>query len=208
MLANNIYTNERVSEYLSIGFAPIPVKLKAKEPIGRWKELQISRDDVGKYFDGAPVNIGIVTGTRSGGLVDVDIDAPAALRFGPYFLPKTDCVFGHESKPESHWVYRVKHPESIEQFRADGMIVEVRGNAHYTVFPGSVHESGELIEFEDRNNIKPCSSDWKELVCAASKVAIATLLFEAWTPGQRHDLALATAAKLARLGWRRDEVRI
>ena len=47
MLANDIYIPERVFDYISLGFAPIPLKLKAKEPIGRWKELQISRDDVG-----------------------------------------------------------------------------------------------------------------------------------------------------------------
>ena len=99
MLANDIYIPERVFDYISLGFAPIPLKLKAKEPIGRWKELQISRDDVGKYFDGAPVSIGIVTGTRSGGLVDVDIDDPNALTFAPQFLPKlvASLVASHSS---------------------------------------------------------------------------------------------------------------
>ena len=36
---------------------------------------------------------------------------------------------------------------------------------------------------------------------SASKSAIATVLFKAWIAGQRHELALCTAATFARLGW-------
>jgi len=87
------------------------------------------------------------------------------------------------------------------------MIVEVRGNKRYTVFPGSVHPSGEPIEFEDRSNFEPGSSRWNELVWAATNIAILNELYEAWKPGQRHDMALATAAKLARVGWSQENVR-
>jgi hypothetical protein len=146
-------------------------------------------------------------GKPSGGLVDVDIDDTTALRFAPSFLPETNCIFGRPSKPRSHWIYRVPEPGTHQQFQANGMIVEVRGNNRCTVFPGSVHESGESIEFEDRNNFEPSSSSWNDLVRAAGRIAIATKLFEAWNTNQRHDLALATAAKLARLKWSRDEVR-
>jgi putative DNA primase/helicase len=208
MLANNIYTQERVSEYVSLGFAPIPVQFKSKEPINkRWTELRISHNEVEKYFNGHPLNIGILTGEPSHGLVDVDIDTANALRFAPRFLPKTDCVFGHESNPGSHWVYRVPDAETYKQFNSNEMIVEVRGNKRYTVFPGSVHPSGELIEFEDRSNFGPSSSTWNELVWAATNIAISKELFEAWKPGQRHGMALGTAAKLARVGWSQENAR-
>jgi putative DNA primase/helicase len=208
MLDNNIYTQERVSEYISLGFAPIPVNYKSKTPVNAgWNHLSISQCDIGKYFNGHLLNIGILTGEPSQGLVDVDIDAANAPRFAPRILPKTNCIFGHESKPRSHWVYRVPDAETHKQFKSNGMIVEVRGNKRYTVFPGSVHPSGEPIEFEDRSDYLPGSSTWNELVGAAAKIAISNELFEAWKPGQRHDMALATAAKLARVGWCQGNVR-
>ena len=208
MLNNSIYTQERVSEYVSLGFAPIPVQFKSKEPINkRWTELRISQNEIEKYFNERPLNIGILTGEPSRGLVDVDIDAASALRFAPRFLPKTNCIFGHESNPRSHWVYRVPDAETHKQFSSNEMIVEVRGNNCYTVFPGSVHPSGEPIEFEGRSIFEPSPSTWNELVWAATNIAISKELFEAWKPGQRHDMALATAAKLARVGWSQENVR-
>ena len=87
------------------------------------------------------------------------------------------------------------------------MILEIRGNNRCTVFPGSVHESGEPIEFENPDNYDPFPSTWKNLKRAASKIAIATELFKAWVPGIRHELTLCLAAKLARLGWSIAEVR-
>lgn len=87
------------------------------------------------------------------------------------------------------------------------MILEIRGNKRCTVFPGSVHESGEPIEFENADNYDPFPSTWKKLKRAGSKIAIATELSKAWVPGQRHELALCLAAKLARLGWSIAEVR-
>ena len=51
MLNNSIYTQERVSEYVSLGFAPIPVQFKSKEPINkRWTELRISQNETEKPF--------------------------------------------------------------------------------------------------------------------------------------------------------------
>jgi hypothetical protein len=87
------------------------------------------------------------------------------------------------------------------------MIVEIRGNKHCTVFPGSIHESDEPVEFDNPHDYRPGQSTWNELKRAASEIAIATELFKAWVPGQRHELTLCTAAKLARLGWSADEAR-
>ena len=94
----------------------------------------------------------MLTGEPFGGLLDVDMDAASALRFAPRFLPKTNCIFGRELSPRSHWIYRVPDAETHKQFNSNEMIVEVRGNKRYTVFPGSVHPSGEPIEFEGRSN--------------------------------------------------------
>jgi putative DNA primase/helicase len=56
------------------------------------------------------------------------------------------------------------------------------------------------------SNFRTSPSTWSALTKAASKIAIATVLFKAWISGPRHELALCTAAKLARLGWTHAEV--
>jgi hypothetical protein len=152
------------------GFAPIPIHYKSKQPFNkRWSDLRISRSDIHAYFNEHPINIGVLTGQPSLGLVDIDIDDTIALKFAYWFLPETKCTFGRASKPRSHWVYRVPKPKAHHQFKAKGMILEIRGNNRCTVFPGSVHESGELIEFESADNYDPFPSTWKHLKRAGSK---------------------------------------
>jgi putative DNA primase/helicase len=206
---NNIIYHDIVLDYLNHNFDPIPIKFKSKNPTTKgWTKLAISENDIDAYFSGNSSNIGIVTGEPSRGLVDIDIDAPDALRFAPYFLPETRCIFGRLSKPRSHWVFRVPDVESHKEFRSDGMIVEVRGNGRCTVFPGSVHESGESIEFENPDDYVPSTTTWAELTRASRNIAIATVLYRHWSQGNhcRHDLALSATAALARRAWGQDEV--
>ena len=204
---DNIYANI-ILDYINHGFSPIPVLFKTKNPIIKeWQKLRITANNVETYFDGPATNIGILTGKPSGGLVDVDIDSLDALKFAPWFLPKTNCIFGHKSKPRSHWAYRVPAAKAVQQFIANGMILEIRGNNRCTVFPGSIHPSGEPVEFENPDDYDPSSSTWKELKRAGSAIAIATELSKNWSPGMRHELTLYTAAMLARLGWHEAEVR-
>jgi hypothetical protein len=158
------------------------------------------------YFNGDPTNIGVLTGTPSGGLVDVDIDSPDALKFAPHFLPQTNCIFGRLSNPQSHWLYRVDDVGGYESFLGDTMLIEVRGQKHYTLFPASIHPSGEPIEFEYPKDHAPSVSSWIELRKAATKIAIASELSKRWAPGIRHELALSVAALLARQNWIIDDV--
>jgi putative DNA primase/helicase len=205
-MSENIYANI-IRDYISLGFSPVPIPFKTKAPILKgWNKLTVTADNLETYFDEIPTNIGILTGRPSGGLVDVDIDSLGALKFAPYFLPGTNCIFGHQSKPKSHWVYRVPKPKAVEQFIQNGMILEIRGNNRCTVFPGSVHTSGEPIEFENPENYDPSSSTWKALKRAASQIAIAHELSKVWSPGGRHELTLCTSAMLARLGWPENHV--
>jgi putative DNA primase/helicase len=178
------------------------VKFRSKEPrIKEWPQLAISANNIGAYFTCNPTNIGVLTGTPSGGLVDIDIDSPDALKFAPHFLPQTNCIFGRLSNPQSHWLYRVDDLGSYESFLGDTMLIEVRGQKHYTLFPGSIHPSGERIEFEYPNDHTPSVSSWIELKRAATKIAIATELRKRWAPGIRHQLTLSVSALLARQNW-------
>ena len=73
-------------------------------------------------------------------------------------------------------------PETNEEFGTEEMIVEVRGNRLCTVFPGSVHGSGEAIAFNDRHDNCPGQSTWNY-----SKPVYRD---------QRHELVLCTGSKL------------
>ena len=148
--------------------------------------------------------------SRPNGLVkDVDIYAANALKICFTIFAKHQVhLWSRIATPRSHWVYRVPDAETHKQFNSNEMILEVRGNKRCTVFPGSVHPSGEPIEFEDRGNFEPQRIDMERTCMGpAAKIAISNELFVAWKPGQRHDMALATAAKLARVGWSRENVR-
>ena len=93
MITNDIYLSEIVSDYIDHGFAPISIRYKSKQPVNKgWPELRISKNDIGAYFNGNNINIGVLTGQPSHGLVDIDIDDLDALRFAPFFLPETKWV--------------------------------------------------------------------------------------------------------------------
>lgn len=114
--------------YASRGWAVTPVKFRAKQPLLRnWQHGEIAEDDLDHYFGSGEVNIGVVLGEASHGLVDVDIDDPVALPFAEKFLPTTGCKFGRASMPRSHWVYEVASPGRREAFTiCDEILVELR----------------------------------------------------------------------------------
>jgi hypothetical protein len=52
-------------------------------------------------------NVGILTGEPSGGLVDVDCDAPEAAQAAAELLPPTGLVSGRAGNPASHYWYQI-----------------------------------------------------------------------------------------------------
>ena len=68
MMTNDIYLQKLASDYIDHGFAPIPIQYKSKQPINKgWPDLRISGNDIGTYFNGDSINIGILTGQASKG---------------------------------------------------------------------------------------------------------------------------------------------
>jgi hypothetical protein len=64
-----------VRSYIQSGYAPIPVPTGEKSPrLKGWPELRLREDDINHYFQ-RYVNVGLLLGNPSRGLVDVDIDA-------------------------------------------------------------------------------------------------------------------------------------
>ena len=205
--SNPIYTTrELAAKYIELGFSITPVKFKGKNPIiPNWQNLRIGVEDIKNYFPTEPTNIGVLLGTPSGGLVDIDLDDIDAVQFASVFLPPTEMMFGRTSRPSSHRLYRVPDPCKPCKLAGSGLgsIVELRSTGQQTVFPGSIHEFAEAIAFE--RDGEPAKVTWEELDQGIVRVALATVLFKRWTSGNRHALALSMAGFLEKCGWSHEQ---
>jgi hypothetical protein len=198
---------EAAHEYRRRGWAVLPLASREKFPtLPAWTSLQLHDAELPEYF-GNDANLGIVLGSRSGGLCDVDLDAPEAISVADFFLAPTDLIFGRASKPNSHRLYFVEpnHPLARprpQKFAApDGStLVELRGDGQQTAFPPSIHPTGEIYEFF--SNGEAASVPGSDLLHAVSCVAAAALLARQWPrPGRRNDAANAVAGMLMRAAW-------
>lgn len=195
------------------GFRAVPIHPGSKAAISR-RYLNPDYESPGEeYWRGANYNIGVALGPKVKGPVDVDLDCPEALFFGRLFLPKTPAVFGRKSKPASHYLYMVDEPEFPKKafvdpiVKDDVTIVELRGDAHQTVMPGSIHEtSGEEIRWETVAFPEIPAVDVEVLGKAVRRIAIATLIVRhMWLDGMRNEVNKHLAGLFYYLDWPIDD---
>ncbi|MBT9282305.1 MAG: bifunctional DNA primase/polymerase [Hydrogenibacillus schlegelii] len=198
---------EAALAYIKRGWRPIPIPFKKKKAtLNGWTNLRLEADDVPEYFSGRS-NVGVLLGEPSNWLIDVDLDHPLAVELADVFLPPTGAVFGRASKPRSHRLY---HAEGVKSRRFEaaglGAIAEIRSTGNQTVFPPSIHPSGERIEWEREG--EPARVEAHELQRAVSRLAAAVLLAEHWPgEGARQNAAMALGGALLRLGFDADEAK-
>jgi hypothetical protein len=185
-----------VFTYLDEGLAPVPIPFGEKAPVLKeWQKLRLKKENARDYFV-PTMNVGILLGEASKGLIDIDLDCADALFLAPEFLPKTEAIFGRASKSRSHWLYRVSGSIDTLRLKASGgeVLLELRGNGCQTVFPPSYH-SGERVEW--LINARPGEVDPEELRKCALLLAISCLILAQWPErGGRHDFALSVAGGL------------
>jgi hypothetical protein len=164
-----------VRHYVDAGWRLVAIPPRSKRPIGEWqtREYSLAELELG--------NVGVRLGEPSGWLVDVDLDSAEAIVLADQVFPRT-LTFGRASKPRSHRLYTASGA-ATRQFRApDGqMIVELRSTGAQTVLPGSVHESGEPIEWDDeRDSVElphaALSIDAGELLELVAQLAVSALI--------------------------------
>jgi hypothetical protein len=205
-------------EWVERGFFPIPVPYRTKAPtIAGWQRLRIAKETAAQYFDGKPLNVGVLLGEPYGN-ADLDLDCAEAVAVAADLAPATGMVFGRLSKPRSHRFYRCDPPARSRKYQDPldrKCILELRcrktdgTTGLQTVVPPSVHESGEEIRFEPGFDLEPANIDSDLLTKIASKMAAAALLARHW-PAEghgRHDCELALAGVIARAGWTLEEAR-
>jgi hypothetical protein len=161
------------------------------------------------------MNIGVQLGAASGGLTDVDLDCAEAIALANDLLPATAAVFGRETKKGSHRLYKtdlwetenkavIKYSEPKTPGgdpKRPAVLVELRIGAGdkgtQTIAPGSVHPSGELVQWDIEG--EPATvrgSDLKDSVAALAAAALLVRYYPA--QGKRHDAALVLGGLLAR----------
>jgi P4 family phage/plasmid primase-like protien len=169
----------RAYGYFDRGWCPLPIPFRSKIPrLEKWETLRLRRDELAALFS-SKNNIGILLGAPSRQLIDVDLDWPLAVELAPQYLLPTDLVFGRAGKPRSHWLYILTREAGTKKFSFPQcnpprehdrkMIVEFRSTGCQTVFPGSIHESGEPIEWADDG--EPTEVDPVELLASIAELA-------------------------------------
>jgi Bifunctional DNA primase/polymerase, N-terminal len=191
--------------YLSRGAAPIPVPFKTKAPVLKgWQDLRITPETVIEHFNGGETNLGLLLGAASH-LIDADLDCREAVMLAPEFLPETACRFGRQSTGAAHWIWRTSAGLPTVKFedvdKADGertVLVELRADGAQTLFPPSVHPSGERITFVCED-FTPADGDGGELLRRVRLLAITCILARHWpAQGSRHQAALGASGLLLR----------
>lgn len=168
-------------EYLSRGWAVIPLPARQKAPVVKgWQAQNFAASD---FPEGC--NVGVILGPRSGQLVDIDLDCPEALALADVYLPPTGAEFGRALKLRSHRLY-VAASAQFESFadpliKGKSTLIELRARGrdgtseHQTVIPPSVHPSGEAIEWHG-DVIAPVGYEARKLRRRCTFLAMACLL--------------------------------
>ncbi|MCX7795284.1 MAG: phage/plasmid primase, P4 family [bacterium] len=185
---------KELEEYIKKGFSVVPIPVGGKNPrLPDWNKKRFGSKDFQE-----PSNIGVLLGEPSGWLTDVDLDSIEAIRIAPLFLSET-TIFGHGSgeKARSHYLYYCEGSKTTRfQFRGE-TIVEIRSTGCQTVFPPSIHPSGEQYQFYSNSHVE--TVDFQDLLENVSKIAGLSLLAKYWARrGSRQDCALAFAGALLR----------
>jgi len=186
--------------YIEHGWSPIPVPAGSKAPIVTgWQNLRISAEQVPSCF-ALGSNVGLVLGSASGGLVDVDLDCTEAVKAAQYFLPATRMIHGRQGNPHSHRWYICSEAKKTQQYKhpeTGAMLVELRSNGAQTLAPPSVHPSGEKLVW--LTEIEPSVVSAEDLVRGVKQIAAVALIAQHWHSGSRNNLALPLGGMLARV---------
>jgi uncharacterized protein (DUF927 family) len=191
------------TNYINSGLRPVPIPFQTKAPVIKdWGKLKMTTAEVQHYFPNAQMNIGVLNGEPSG-VVDVDLDCDETVLLAPQFLPET-VTFGRASKPVSHYIYKIDGamPKTAQfQDSAGEMLVELRSTGSQTVYPPSVHPSGQVVNFT--NSTTPLHAiTGDDLLRRVKKLAVAALLLRNYPAmGSRQHFVMALTGYLLKGGY-------
>lgn len=201
-----------VREYRKKGWRVFPLPVGEKKPDrekGWLKQVEGVTDDNVEELWGRGENVGVVLDPP---IVDVDLDCDEAVRVADRFLPPTPCRFTRKSVPGiAHWVYECPGEDNPSKAFTDpvqaarrrsgrdvgkGTLLEVRHKNGYTMFPPSVHPSGEQLTWA-RGGGWPEAVLFHDLYRRCHVIAACALMIRYWPgPGSRNEATLALCGGL------------
>ena len=150
--------------------------------------------------------------------IDFDIDNPLVKRFIGNYIKDFGNVFGRNSNPTSHFIWKGKStfkqfilPTELKEyckiFPHGSTLCEIRTDSkHYTIVPGSRHSKApETVTWEKYNNLNEYPGN---LNSDLRKVALSTALCILYAPGGSRD-AYCTAiagALLKHTEWSEEDI--
>lgn len=213
---SSLHSNTKAAlEALERGYQALPIRAGAKNPhVSAWTHVRWDADNPDalisafeEWHDEGATNVGLLLGKPSGGLIDIDLDHPRAMRLRDHFLPPTPMRSGRPGRPFSHFWYKVDEglPATRRYKMPDGAVsVELRSTGSQTVIPPSVHPSGETYRWEGTKwggKKGPLVVDGKVLSVQVALLGMGCVLIDQWPQrGGRHDAYLALAGGLLRFG--------
>lgn len=182
----------------ALGIVPVRIPFRDKNPArAGWTSERPTPAEIAAWR--LPFNVGALCGAASGWYVDIDIDCAEGIELAPHYLPET-WVHGRASKPNSHWGYVAKDVR-YRKFSDgnDQTVLELRGEAStgsaiHSVWPYSVHASGETVEWSADHGDgmdRPLEIDGRELVSRVCRLARAIIF-------AREGASIAEARRLER----------
>jgi hypothetical protein len=135
-------------------------------------------------------NYNIFTGYSN--ICDVDLDCEEVRILADEFLSPTGVMFGRESAPRSHRLYKIidldkKHTRVFHQFRdspTDNCLIELRAHNHYTMCMGK-YDDGEKVQYTGIT--KPAEINWDQLHKDYSMLALAAIVLRKAKNGSPHN---------------------
>jgi putative DNA primase/helicase len=201
MVSPSEATRKAAARYIEAGWAPIPVPPGQKNPNRRgWQNEHLRLEDVPKCWTNGQ-NVGVLLGSPSGGLVDVDLDVAELLPIADRFIKPT-LTSGRPGAERSHrWQRIVGTIRRVSFDDLDGTrLLEIRGDGHQTIAPPSVHPSGERYAWSKADPSEAVEVELEELLRSCRELATAGLVARHLPARGRHDLGMALAGFLLRRG--------
>ncbi|MFC4271793.1 hypothetical protein GQF03_16485 [Sneathiella chungangensis] len=209
-----------IEEYIQQGWQVFPLRPNSKEPTGKWKDQKATLETLPTLFK-PDSNIGVALGTASGGLIDLDFDSSEASAIGNILFDMLPG-FGRKSSPCSHRIALCDDPGKTTQFGLTpeeaaltglhgddkAMILELRSTGGYTMFPGSIHPTGESIEWLSELPKQIPSVKWADMEKKAGICAFLAIVLKKYPAqaGNRDNICLALAGTLLRMGMPPEQV--
>lgn len=189
--------------YKARGWNPTPLRPGQKSPTGTdWQRTTIPDDEIDEKFKN--MNVGVVLGSQGGNLYDADLDHETVVKMQRHFMPKTPAIFGRASKRGSHLIYQAPNGDEDAKrkifYDSDKtLLAELRGKGNQTMFPPSIHPSGEPVEWVDEHAL-PLIVPVADVTKALGWLCSAAMLARNWDDyaDAHHVLVGALAGGLAR----------